>query len=144
MLFRSPQSVAWELFSPISSSRAPVLCLQLLSTPHFFTVHDQAPGSTSLPSFVSEAAVFPGPLLPQDSGFDPLSPLREGLTQQWPNEQRPNVGCTQECLLDPSAAGAPRLWPGAARPRKVHDIVWQQLFRDYGKSPHTSGTRLQP
>ncbi|VFV31941.1 Hypothetical predicted protein [Lynx pardinus] len=40
------------LFSLISN-RAPVLCLQLLSTTRFFTVCDQAPGSTSLPSFVS-------------------------------------------------------------------------------------------
>ena len=42
--------------------------------------------------------------------------LREGLTEQWPNEQWPNVGCTQECFLDPAAAGAPRLRPGASPP----------------------------
>ena len=29
-----------------------------------------------------------------------------------------NVGCTQERLLDPSATSAPRLRPGATRPRK--------------------------
>ena len=61
------------LFSPISN-RAPVLCLQLSSTPRFFTVRDQAPGSTSLPSFVSDAAVFPIPLLPKDCGFDSIHP----------------------------------------------------------------------
>ena len=50
--------------------------------------------------------------------------LREGLTEQWPNEQwpneqRPNVGCTQErFLLDPAAAGVPRLQPGASPPQK--------------------------
>ena len=35
--------------------------------------------------------------------------LQEGLTKQWPQEQWPNVGCTQERLLDPAAASAPRL-----------------------------------
>ena len=60
-----------SLFSRISN-RTPVLCLQLLSTPCFFTLCDQAPGSTSLASFVSDAAVLPGPLLPKDCGFDPF------------------------------------------------------------------------
>ena len=50
------------------------LPLQLLSTPRFFTLRDQAPGSTSLPSFVSDAAVFSGPLLLKDCGFDLLRP----------------------------------------------------------------------
>ena len=58
-----------SLFSPFSN-RALVLCLQLSSTPCFSTLRDQAPGSTSLPSFASDAAVFPGPLLPKDCGFD--------------------------------------------------------------------------
>ena len=58
-----------SLFSQISN-RVPVLCLQLSSTPLFFTLRDQAPGSTSLLSFASDAAVFPGPLLPKDCGFD--------------------------------------------------------------------------
>ena len=51
------------------------------------------------------------------------APLREGLTEQWPNEQWPNeqwlnVGCTQERLLDPAAASALRLRPGAIPPQK--------------------------
>ena len=46
------------------------------------------------------------------------APLREGLTEQWPNEQGPNAGCTRERLLDPAAVGALRLWPGATGPRK--------------------------
>ena len=37
------------------------------------------------------------------------APLWEGLTEQWLNEQWLNVGCTQECLLDPAAASVPRL-----------------------------------
>ena len=47
------------------------------------------------------------------------APLREGLTEQWLNEQWPNVGCTQECLLDPATAGALRLQPGASLPQKM-------------------------
>ena len=46
------------------------------------------------------------------------TPLWEGLIEQWPNEQWPNVGCTQEGPLDPAAAGAPKLWPGASSPQK--------------------------
>ena len=46
------------------------------------------------------------------------SPLQEGLTEQWPNVQWPNVGCPQEHLLDPAAASALRLRPGASPPQK--------------------------
>ena len=52
--------------------------------------------------------------------------LREGLTEQWPN-----AGCTQERLLDPAAAGAPRLRPGASLPP-------QKIARQYNLS--VSGT----
>ena len=65
------------LFSPISNC-ALIFCLQLSSTPRFFTVRDQAPGSTSLLSFVSDAAIFPGPLLLKDCGFDPFCPSAGG------------------------------------------------------------------
>ena len=41
------------------------------------------------------------------------APLREGLTEQWLN-----VGCTQQCLLDPAAVGTLRLQPGASPPPK--------------------------
>ena len=102
-----------SLFSRISNHE-PILCLQLSSIPRFFTVRDHAPGSTSLLSFVSDAAVFPSPLLLKDCGFDRSAPLWEGLTKQWLNEQRPNIGCTQECLLDPAVARALRLRPGAS------------------------------
>ena len=42
------------------------------------------------------------------------APLWEGLTEQWLNEQWPNVGYTHEHLLDPAVAGALRLRPGAS------------------------------
>ena len=43
--------------------------------------------------------------------------MREGLTERWPNEQWPNVGCAQECPLDP-VAGALRMEPGASPSQK--------------------------
>ena len=100
------------------SNRAPILCLQLSSTPCFFTLCDQAPGCTSLLSFVSDAAVFPGPYFRRTVALTRSTPLQKGLTEQWPNEQSPNISCTQERLLDPAAVGAPRLWPGASPPQK--------------------------
>ena len=66
-----------SLFSRISN-HATILCLQLLCTPRFFTLRDQVPGSTALLSFVSDAAVFPDPLLPKDCGFDPFHPSAGG------------------------------------------------------------------
>ena len=65
------------LFSRISN-HPPVLCLRLPSTPRFYTVCDQAPGSTSLLSFVSDAAVFPDPLFLRDCGFDLICPFAGG------------------------------------------------------------------
>ena len=65
------------LFS-LFSNHTPILCLQLSSTPCCFTVHDQAPGSTSLLSFFSDAAVFPGPLFLKDCGFDQFHPSAGG------------------------------------------------------------------
>ena len=92
------------------SSRAPVLHLWLPSTPHFHTVHDQARGSTSLLSFISDVAVFPGPPLLRDCGFDPFCPSAKGVTKKCPGASR-----TQEHLQDCAAADAQRL---PARPRK--------------------------
>ena len=66
-----------SLFSRISN-RTLVLHLQLSSPPRFSTLCAQAPGSTSLPSFVSDAAVFLSPLLPTDCSFDPLRPSAGG------------------------------------------------------------------
>ena len=50
-------------------------------------------------------------------------PLREGLTEQWPNEQGPNASRTQERLLD-LLLPVPRDYgqvPPA--PKKVHETV---------------------
>ena len=99
-----------------STNRAPVLCLQLLSTSSFYTVHDHAvslPGGTSLLSFVSDAAVFPKPSLLRDCGFDLLRPFGE-------ESHRAMAGCgrTQEHSQDRAAAGAQRVWLGARLPQK--------------------------
>ncbi|VFV45389.1 Hypothetical predicted protein [Lynx pardinus] len=58
------------------------------------------------------------PYLRRTAALTRSVPLQEGLTEQWTNEQWPNIGCTQERLLDPTAAGALRLWPGASPPQK--------------------------
>ena len=63
--------------------------------------------------------------------------LREGLTEQWPNEQWTNVSCTQERLLDPAVASAPRPRPGASRPRKsLRDSV-SSSFSGIMENHHT-------
>ena len=109
---RYPVSSIGILFFLISN-HAPVLGLQLSSTPHFYTVCEQAPGSTSLLSFVSDMAILPGPLLLRDCGFDPFCPYVEGLTEQWPG-----ACLTQENLRDHVVADAQRLWPAASPPQK--------------------------
>ena len=114
MSLRHPVSSIGTLFSPAPSRDH--LCLQLPSTPCFYTVCHQAvrlPGGTSLLSFVSDVAVFPDPLLLRDYGFDLLCPSTEGLTEQWPC-----AGRTQECLRVCAAANVQRLWPGASLPQK--------------------------
>ena len=84
-----PVSSIKTLFSP-TSNPAPILCLQLQSIPHFYTVHDQVPGNTSLLSFVSDVAVFPDPLLLRDCGFGPFCPSAGGshraMARCWPHQ----------------------------------------------------------
>ena len=107
-----------SVFSQISNCTR-VLYLQLSSTPCFSTLRDQAPGSTSLPSFVSHAAVFPSPLLPKDCGFDPLCPSEGGSHR-----------AMAECRLHPGMPAGPcccRCPETVARcqptPEKVREIV---------------------
>ena len=125
-----------SLFSLISNS-APVLCLQFSSTPHFFTLRDQAPGSTSLQSFVSDAADFPSPLLLKDCGFDPFHPSGGGspraMAECWlyPGMPAGSCCCCQCCktevrcqpapesLRDSVAAAFQGLW-------KITIRVWHQ------------------
>ena len=112
-----PVSSIGTLFSLISNC-APVLCLQLSSTPRFCTVCDQAPGSTSLQSFVSDAAVFPGPLFWKDCVFDPFCPSVGGSHRLMAER------AMAECQLHPGTPSGPcccccpRLRPGASPPQK--------------------------
>ena len=62
------------VFSPISN-HAPILCLQLSPTPHFFTVRDQAPRQYLSLEFYLRCSCFPGPLLLTGCGFDPFCPF---------------------------------------------------------------------
>ena len=107
-----PVSSIRTLFSPISN-RVPILCFRLLSAPRFYMVSDQAPGSTSHLSFISNAAVFPHPLFLRDCAFTGSAPLWEGLTEQWPGVCR-----SQEYSQDRGAADAQGLWLSASLPQK--------------------------
>ena len=62
--------------------------------------------------------------------------LQEGLTEQWLN-----VGCTQECLLDPAAASAPRLRPGASLPPKK---IARQCSLSVSGTMESHNTHLAP
>ena len=53
------------------------------------------------------------PYFQRTSVLTQSSPLREGLTEQWPG-----AGCTQEHLRVHTAADDQRLWPGASLPQK--------------------------
>ena len=106
-----------SLFSQISN-RPPVLCFQLSSTPAF-SLSVTRPQAVPLSQVLSQMWLFsPAPYFRRTAALTHSAPLWEGLTEQWPNEQGPNVGCTQECPLDPAVAHAQRLWPGASPPPK--------------------------
>ena len=60
----------------------PLLCLQLLSIPCLYTVHNQVislPSCTSLPNFISGGAMFPNPSFLRALWLEPLG---EGLAEQ--------------------------------------------------------------
>ena len=66
-----------------SSNQAPLLCLQLPSTPHFYTVCIQAVsllGSTSLLNYIADGAVFPNPSLLRALQLGPAPTLWGSVT----------------------------------------------------------------
>ena len=100
------------------SNHAPDLCLQLCPLPAF-PLSVTRPQAVPLSRVLSQMRLFSlAPYFRRTVALTCSAPLREGLTDQWPNEQGPNVGHSQERLLGPAAAGALRLRPGATRPRK--------------------------
>ena len=106
-----PVSSTRTLFSPISNCTR-VFHLQLPSTPQFHTVHDRAPGSTSLPSFVSDAAAFPSPSLLRDCSLS-TPPLCGGSHPAMARCQlHPGT------LVGPCCCRRQRLQPGASPPQK--------------------------
>ena len=89
-----------------------------------FSLSVTRPQAVPLPQALSQMRLFsPAPYFRRTAALTRSAPLQEGLTEQWPNEQWPSVGCTQERLRDPAAAGAPRLRPGATAPEKVRETV---------------------
>ena len=129
-----PVSSFRTLFSLIGN-HAPVH-LWLLSTPRFHTVCDHAPGSTSLLSFVSDVADFPGPPFLRHCGFDLLCPLRRISPSNGPVPAALRNTCGTVMLLMPrdcsqvpahprkssrdSVAAAPQgLW-------KITTHIWHQ------------------
>ncbi|VFV35082.1 Hypothetical predicted protein [Lynx pardinus] len=73
------------------------------------------PQAVPLSQVLSQMRLFSlAPYFRRTAVLTPFAPLQEGLTEQWLNEQWPNVGYTHEHLLDPAVAGALRLWPGAS------------------------------
>ena len=127
---RAPGAVK-KRHHPATQSLISALCSLSSAVSHPSSVFSSHPLPTSSVSMVKPQAVPLSRALSQMRLFPPApyfrrtlaltrsAPLREGLTQQWPNEQWLNAGCTQERLLDPAAAGAPRLRPGASPPQKM-------------------------
>ena len=116
-----------SLFSQISN-RAPVLCLQLFSTPCFFTLHDQ-PQAVPLSRVLSQMRLFsPASYFQRTEALTRSAPLQEGLTEQWPN-----AGCTQEYLQDPAVPGAQDCGQVPAHPRKCSQdsvaVAFQGLWK---------------
>ena len=61
----------------------------------------------------------PAPYFRRTAALTRPATLRKGLTDQRPNEQWPNVICTQECLLYPAVADVLRLQPGGSLSQKM-------------------------
>ena len=99
----SPESAIVHLSSVFSSCPLPAFSLSVTS-----------PQAVPLSQVLSQMRPFsPAPYFGRIAALTCSAPLWEGLTEQWPN-----VSCTQERLLDPAAAGTPRLWPGASPPQE--------------------------
>ena len=109
----SPRYPVSELCSLGSTSAHQSFVFGFWSHPHFYPVRDQALGSTSLLSFISDVAVFPDPLFLRDCGFDRFCSSAGGS-----HRALPGADCTQERSQDRAAANAQRLLLGAIPPQK--------------------------
>ena len=128
----SYQSLVLELCSPRSAITHPsfvVLSVWLPSTFRFYTVHDQAPGSTSLLSFISDVAIFPNPLFLKHCGFDPFCPSVGGSYQAMAGCQLHPGTFTGPCCcrcLETAAGHQPA-------PEKVRVMVAAAVFQGLWK-----------
>ena len=97
---------SWELCSPDTAIAHPSFLCSFRPLPAF-TQSMTKPQAVPLSRVLSQMQVFsPAPL--KDCSFDPFFPSVGGS----------HLGCTQERLLDPAAASALRLQPGASPPQK--------------------------
>ena len=69
---------SYPVCSPGSAIVHPSSVFSFCPLPTFSLSMTRPQGSTSLQSFVSDAAVFPGPLLLKDCGLDPFHPSAGG------------------------------------------------------------------
>ena len=76
------------------------------------------PQAVPLSRVLSQMLFSPAPYFQRTAALTLSASLWEGLTEQWPNEQWPNVSCTQECLLDPVLPVPQDCGQVPARPRK--------------------------
>ena len=82
--------------------------------PPAFPLSVTRPQAVPLSQVLSHMWLFsPAPYFRRTAALTRSALLREGLTEQWLN-----VGCTQECPLDPAVAGVPRLRPDASPPQR--------------------------
>ena len=99
-------------------SRTGPLSSALVHSP-LFPLSVTSPQVVPLSQVLSQMRLFSlAPYFRRTAALTRSTPLREGLSERWLNEQWPNVGCTQECPLHPAVAGALRLQPGASPPPK--------------------------
>ena len=78
-----------------------------------FPLSVTSPQAVPLSQVLSQMWLFSlAPYFQRTAALTRSTPLWEDLSEQWLHEQWPNVGRTQECLLDPAVDGALRLQPG--------------------------------
>ena len=107
----SPVSSMGTLFSRISNRVSVLFSFCPLPT---FSLSVTKPQAIPLSRVLCQMWLFSlSPYFRRTAALTCSPPLWEGLTEQWLN-----VDCTQERLLDPDAAGALRLRPGASLPQE--------------------------
>ena len=130
---------------PVCSSRS--------ATAHWSSVFSSLPLSAfplsvtrsqvvTLSRALSQMWLFsPAPYFRRTAALTRSAPLREGLTEQWPNEQWPNVGCTQERPLDAAVASAQDC---SQVPARLHKKITRQCSLSVSGTMENHNTHLTP